>query len=380
MGLIVGIDASRNRSGGAKAHLIGILSQCDPVKHGIKEIHIWSFRSLLDQLPDYPWLIKHNPSSLEKNLFKQIIWQASSLAKELKSAHCDILFSSCGSSFCFFKPMVTLSQDMLSYEPGVMSYFGYGISRLRLLCILILQNLTFRRSQGVIFLSRYAGEVIQESCGRLPNIAYIPHGVNEVFGEVQPMYSWPKTGERPVSCIYVSNMDMYKHQWLVIEAISSLRARGYEITLKLVGGGTPVAEKLVKNAIENSYGKGDFVKRIEFVAHGEIPALLSESDLFVFASSCENMPVTLIEGMAVGLPIACSDRGPMPEVLDNGGVYFDPEDYRSIADAIEKILCSSNLRSSISQQAKSLSLQYNWKHCSDDTFEYISEVYKELYL
>jgi hypothetical protein len=92
------------------------------------------------------------------------------------------------------------------------------------------------------------------------------------------------------------------------------------------------------------------------------------------------MPVTLIEGMAVGLPIACSDRGPMPEVLDNGGVYFDPEDYLSIADAIEKNLCSSDLRSSISKQAKFLSLQYNWKQCSDDTFEYISKVYKELNL
>ena len=50
MGFVVGIDASRNRSGGAKAHLIGIISECDPKKHGIKTIHVWAFESLLDQL------------------------------------------------------------------------------------------------------------------------------------------------------------------------------------------------------------------------------------------------------------------------------------------------------------------------------------------
>jgi glycosyltransferase involved in cell wall biosynthesis len=380
MGLIVGIDASRNRSGGAKSHLIGIISQCDPVKNGIKEVHVWAFSSLLDQLPDYPWLIKHNPSSLEKNLYRQLIWQAVSFVKELKSIKCDILFTSCASSLCLFKPMVVLSQDMLSYEPGVMQYFGYSVMRLRLLSILALQNLAFRRSQGVIFLSRYAGAVIQKSCGPLANVVYIPHGVDDAFSSVQLRHAWPQAGERPVRCIYVSNMDMYKHQWVVIEAISFLRELGYDITLKLVGGGEPVAENLVKNAIEKSSDNGLFVERIKSVGHDEIPALLAESDLFVFASSCENMPVTLIEGMAVGLPIACSNRGPMPEVLESGGAYFDPEDFTSIANAIEKVLNSSCFRLSISKEAKNLSVQYTWKQCSDDTFEYISKIYKELNL
>ena len=54
-------------------------------------------------------------------------------------------------------------------------------------------------------------------------------------------------------------------------------------------------------------------------------AVLKRAHLFVFASSCENMPNTLVEAMASGLPIACSDRGPMPEILRDGGTYFDPE-------------------------------------------------------
>ena len=154
MSLIVGIDASRNRSGGAKAHIIGILSECIPLKHGIKEIHIWSFCSLLDQLPNYPWLIKHNPKELEQSLFKQLLWQSPSFAREVKVANCDILFNTSAITLCRFQPMVVLSQTMISYEPGVMQYYGYGLIRFRFLVVHLIQNLAFRRANGVIFLSQ----------------------------------------------------------------------------------------------------------------------------------------------------------------------------------------------------------------------------------
>jgi glycosyltransferase involved in cell wall biosynthesis len=372
---VVGIDASRNRSGGAKAHLIGILTECDPEKYGIKEIHVWAFRSLLDQLPERPWLIKHNPVALEQSLLRQLGWQATVLAGEVKSAGCDILFTTDASTLCRFNPMVVLSQDMLSYEPGVMRYFGYGFARLRLLAILLLQNMSFKRASGVIFLTHYAGKIIQNSCGLLPSVAYIPHGVDVSFQQTKVLRSWPIMYERPIRCIYVSNAEMYKHQWVVVHAISLLRKRGYDLTLTLVGGGDGPAHRLLQSAIAESDDSGHFVEQREFLPHAELPALLANADLFIFASSCENMPVTLVEAMAVGLPIACSGRGPMPEVLEDGGVYFDPENAVSIASAIEQIILSDFLRSTIATKAKSLSEQYSWKRCADETFGFITHTY-----
>jgi glycosyltransferase involved in cell wall biosynthesis len=132
---------------------------------------------------------------------------------------------------------------------------------------------------------------------------------------------------------------------------------------------------LLLEAIAAFDPEGVFVKQLAFLPHNELPGLLAEADLFVFASSCENMPVTLVEAMAVGLPIACSNRGPMPEVLADGGVYFNPEDADSIAAAIEQIIQSPALRLAIAQRAKSLSEQYNWKRCADETFAFITETY-----
>ena len=168
---------------------------------------------------------------------------------------------------------------------------------------------------------------------------------------------------------------MYKHQWVVVEAISKLRKRGQNLTLSLVGGGAGPAQKLLQNAIEASDSQGKFVEQLDFLPHDALPELLANADLFVFASSCENMPVTLVEAMAVGLPIACSDRGPMPEVLADAGVYFNPEDSSAIAASIEKIIQSPELRSTIAQRAKTLSQQYNWKRCANETWAFIVETY-----
>jgi hypothetical protein len=57
--IVVGIDATRNRSGGAVAHLRGILAAIDPVPCGISQVHLWSYDELLQTIKSQPWLIKH---------------------------------------------------------------------------------------------------------------------------------------------------------------------------------------------------------------------------------------------------------------------------------------------------------------------------------
>ncbi len=376
--LVIGIDASRNRSGGAKAHLIGILTEIDPHKYGIKEVHLWSFKSLLDEIPDHSWLIKHNPGELELSLPRQLWWQAKRFSSELSAIKCDLLFTTCASSLCRFKPVVVFSQDMLSYEPGAMRYFGYTLARLRLIAILFIQNQAFRRADGVIFLTKYAGKVIQKSCGSLPDLAYIPHGIGDNFKRVQQPRYWPTDATHPIQCIYVSNTEMYKHQWVVVRAIEKLQERGHNINLLLVGGGAGRAQKLLEQQLAISDPNKSYVNQTGFVPQVDLPQVIAKAHIFLFASSCENMPITLLEGMSMGLPIACSDRGPMPEVLNDGGVYFDPEDDNSVANALEQIIINPELRLRIAQRAKEIASKYTWARCADETFTFIREIYQRV--
>ena len=369
------IDASRNRSGGAQAYIIGILSHLDPLKYGISEVHIWAFNSLLNAIPDRPWLIKHNPRELEMSLTRQLWWQATKLTGELRQNRCNVLFTPDASTLCNFQPMVVLSQDMLPYEPGAMKYLGYTKERIRSIILYFLQNKVFREAKGVIFLTKYSAEIIQQSCGTLSNVTCIPHGVGSNFKKNNIVREWPKNSERAIHCIYVSNAELYKHQWVVVEAIAALRKRGHNINITLIGGGKGVARKLLDDQILASDPENDFVSQLEFIPHNELPEQLASADIFVFASSCENMPITLIEGMSMGLPIVCSNLGPMPEVLSDAGVYCNPRDVKSVEDAIELIVRDSKLRNTIATKAEVLSKQYSWSRCMNETFLFINETY-----
>lgn len=375
--MIIGIDASRNRSGGAKAHLIGLLGATDPSNFGITEIHVWAYKSLLDSLPNSPWLVKHHSKYLEKSLVHQILWQIFVLPIEMRNSKCDIFLNTDAGALSAISPVVTMSRDMLSYEPGEIDRYGWSKARLRLYLLRLVQNRSLRRSNGVIFLTHYAGKIIQQSCGQLRNICFIPHGVGNNFSSIERNHYEINT-KNPIKILYVSNADLYKHQWKVIKATEIIRKNGHNISLTLVGGGSGKAYKMLleQKRISDPYNEYIFLE--QFVPQSDLPNFLSASDIFVFASSCENMPNTLIEAMAAGLPIACSDRGPMPEVLEDAGLYFNPESSLSIAEAISNLIENNKLRESLGSKSKSLSKNYSWERCAKETWLFLSKTFYEM--
>jgi glycosyltransferase involved in cell wall biosynthesis len=371
MGITVGIDASRNRSGGAKGHLVGILRDADPRIHGIDRVHVWSYRSLLDALPERPWLTKHNPPELQQSLARQMWWQYRDLPAEFRREGCQIMLNTDAGTIGNVRPCVVMSRDMLSYEPGEMWRYGFSKAWLRLVALRYVQARSLRTADGAIFLTRYAARIIQEVTGPLTNVAVIPHGIGANFRAVSRGDRWLSGTEGTIRCLYVSNAAMYKHQWSVVRAIGQLRQRGLRVSLTLAGGGSGKAQRWMDEAIAEVDPRGEFVETLGVVEHRALPDLLASSDLFVFASSCENMPNTLVEAMAAGLPIACSDRGPMPEVLRDGGVFFDPEDVNSIANAVERLISDPQLRVSCAAKAEALARQFSWQRCADETWAFL---------
>lgn len=377
--MIVGINASRGRSGGAVSHLVGILTELDWSANPDLEIHVWSYEQLLQKLPSHPAIHLHTSEAFEQSMLKQLMWERFELPKELKKYHCDILLNVDAGSVGRYHKMVTMSRDMLSYEPGEMDRFPFSKEKVRLILLKYMQNASLRASDGAIFLTHYAGKVIQQSCGKLKNVSYIPHGVGKNFLSAAKSPNEAAALQSPVHVLYVSNVAPYKHQWNVVRGISQLRNKGYDVRLTLTGGGHVDAltgsQKKLDDALKECDPEGKFVTVLGYVSQGELPQLLRSADIFVFASSCENMPNTLIEAMSVGLPIACSNRGPMPEVLETAGVYFDPDNAATIADAVEKYLKDHRLMSDHARAAHQLSKNYSWARCARETFAYLRTVH-----
>ena len=84
--------------------------------------------------------------------------------------------------------------------------------------------------------------------------------------------------------------------------------------------------------------------------------------------------MTVLENMSVGLPIACSNISSMHEILGDGGLYFDPTKPSDIAAVVEKYLLHPQLRDQKQKIAHSLSLQYSWRRCAQETVDFMKSV------
>jgi glycosyltransferase involved in cell wall biosynthesis len=374
----IAIDASRNRSGGAIVHIVNILKHFDDNRYDIEKIHLWSYDKLLIEIPDYPWLVKHSPSVLNENIARQLAWQYFNLSKEIKSNNCDLLLSVDGGSVCRFAPYITMSRDMLSFEKKEISRYFFSFPWLRLYLLKFVQLSSFKNSTATIFLTDYARNKISE----YHNIDYetiiINHGIADNF-RINKKNINNLTNEKEIILTYVSNADLYKHNWNVIEAVYNIRSKyGLNVQLQLIGSkdGNSKALNKINLAQEKFDSKNIFVIRTSKISHGVLVSYLEKSDIFIFASTCENMPNTLIEGMSTGLPIVCSSYGPMPEVVQDGAVFFDPENVNSIEDALYLMISDDELRLKCAKRSYEISKEFSWKKCSNETFKFLSNKIK----
>lgn len=370
----VGVDATRIRSGGGIAHIKGLLGHANPRDYGISEVHFWAHHGLLKAIEPKPWLIKHSVAACEKSILHQLAWQRFQLPREARALGVAAMFNTDAGSVCNFQPSATLSQDMLSFEPGEIERYPWpSKARLRLEILRFVQLRRLKRSTVALFLTDHARRVI----GRLTTLSetqVIPHGIDQkFFGAADNRREFP--GEGPIRCLYVSNVAPYKHQWNVVEAIAMLRAgSGRDIRLSLVGGGHGRAMEKLKAALDRHDPDRQFVELGAFIPNDQIVDVLRQGDLFIFASSCENLPITLLEAMASGIPIASSDRGPMPETLGPDGFYFDPEDPSSIALAVDKLISAQFHSDGRVGTAVQRASTFTWERTAQESWRLLASI------
>ena len=64
----------------------------------------------------------------------------------------------------------------------------------------------------------------------------------------------------------------------------------------------------------------------------------------------------------------------MPEVLGDAGIYFNPLSIDSIIESFSEFIFNKEKRAELSQKAYLKSLNYSWKDCSNQTFNYLAKI------
>lgn len=322
-----------------------------------------------------------SPGVLDAPAPVRAAWQRWRLPALVTASDGDVLFAPGGTVASGFDiPTVTVFQNMLPFDGVERARYGWSWMRLRLEALARLQRRSFAASDAVICLTEHARQTLEEE---IPSVRgrteVIPHGVDGRFFQIDR----PADGgaadpgskdEDAVRLLYLSIVDVYKHQPEVAEAALRLAGAGRNVHLELVGPAYGPALRRLERALDRIDPHRQRVSYRGPVDYDRVHEVYAGADLFVFASTCENLPIILLEAMAAGLPIACSEHAPMPDVLGDAGVYFDPEDPDSIAGAVADLVDDPERARSLGRKARERARGYDWKECARSTFDLLASV------
>lgn len=369
------IDGSNLRMGGGVTHLLALLGAATPDAHGIDAVEVWSGRAVLDQMPARPWLRARHHPALDRSLPERVYWQRRELPRHTENA---LLFAPGGATASPVRPRVVMSQNMLPFEAGERARYGLSPTRARLEVLRVAQGRQFSGADGVIFLTRYARDTILPQLATPPRRhTIVAHGVDASFcAAPRPARALDELSERdPWRLLYVSALEPYKHHATVADAVHALRALGVPAAMEVIGPPSDTPSVRAFNGRLAAYDPtGRYLTWRGGLPHAKVAAAYRSAEMFVYASSCENLPNILVEAMASGLPIACSSRGPMPEVLGDAGVYFDPEDPDELARRLRELAADPARRDELARRAYERARRFDWRRCAEETFGFLADV------
>lgn len=145
--------------------------------------------------------------------------------------------------------------------------------------------------------------------------------------------------------IYPANFWKHKNHEMLLTAFGIARGNGLDNNIHLVCTGAPGArQQWLKEAAEG-LGLGNHVLFPGYLANAELLALITNSVGVIFPSLYEGFGLPVIEAMATGVPVACSNVTSLPEVAGDAAILFDPRVPDDIARALTALAHDKELTS-----------------------------------
>jgi glycosyltransferase involved in cell wall biosynthesis len=158
---------------------------------------------------------------------------------------------------------------------------------------------------------------------------------------------FPQRPDRPLGApprvLIVGRLSPEKGHLIVLEAMERLRRRGVTIELRVVGSGP--LEQVIRDDAERR-GIADQVVLLGMQPSSVVAAELRDADVFVLPSFGEGVPVSIMEALAVGVPVVSTAVGGIPELITDGvtGWCISPGRADLLAEALEASILDTDLR------------------------------------
>ena len=227
-----------------------------------------------------------------------------------------------------------------------------------------------RRSHRVIADSQSTREDLIELLGvRSDRIDVVPLGLGGVrraapLSERETRARF-ELGERSV-LLSLSAKRPHKNLLALIGAFARIPAERRPL---LVLPGYPTWHEAELRSRAATAGVVEDVRFLSWLSGEELEGLWALAEAFVFPSLYEGFGLPVLEAMARGVPVACSNASSLPEVAGDAALLFDPHQESAIADALERLLGEPALRESLRTRGLARVREFTWERTARLTLE-----------
>jgi glycosyltransferase involved in cell wall biosynthesis len=227
-----------------------------------------------------------------------------------------------------------------------------------------------RRSDRVIADSHSTRQDLMTMLGVRPElIDVVPLGLGGVKRETplteRETRARFELGERSV-LLSLSAKRPHKNLLALIGAFARIPAERRPL---LVLPGYPTWHEAELRARAATAGIVEDVRFLSWLSGEELEGLWALAEAFVFPSLYEGFGLPVLEAMARGVPVACSNASSLPEVAGDAALLFDPHDEAAIAEALRRLLDDPPLRESLRARGLVRVKEFTWERTARLTLE-----------
>jgi glycosyltransferase involved in cell wall biosynthesis len=209
-----------------------------------------------------------------------------------------------------------------------------------------LESFTLPRSNGVVCITSYTQRAV---ASRARATWIVPNAVDGSFFGIERQPALP----REIVC--VANISIRKNQVRLMRALKPLAEREkFELVFY---GGAEHKDSYVREFFQ-WLERSPWCRFAGFADRAGLRAAFARGAMLVLPSLEDNCPMSVLEAMAAGLPVAAANVGGVPDLITHGadGLMFDPEKEDSIRAAVAELLADSRQAAAMAATAKEKAL------------------------
>lgn len=213
--------------------------------------------------------------------------------------------------------------------------------------------------------------LLEIPAARAGRVRAIPCGVSERF--CPPAARPPQPPDSPRTILYVGRADPYKNLQTLVRAFALLRGNA-RVPARLVIAGSPDPRYPEAAELARSLGLAEAVRWTGYLPDDELVALYQSADVLAHPSRYEGFGLQVLEAMACGVPVVCSNAASLPEVAGSAALMTGPDDAEGFAALIERVLCNPQLAAELSARGIEQARSFTWERTARETLAAFREV------